>query len=51
MENNCDKCFKKLKDNEEVFETDNGDYICLDCLERANEQAELLYEDKMRGID
>ncbi len=45
MVNNCDKCFKKLKDDDEVFEI-NDEYVCMDCMENANTQAELLCEDR-----
>ena len=41
MTNSCDRCFKKLKDNEEVFEV-NSDYICESCLDDLNNKFELL---------
>ncbi len=42
MVNKCDRCFKEVKDNEEVFETDDGNYICLSCLDDSNNKFELL---------
>ena len=46
----CENCEKEMNDNEEIFEV-NDTYICQSCMENANEQAELLYEDKLRGIE
>lgn len=31
--NNCDKCFKKVKETDNIFEDSNGNYICQDCFE------------------
>ena len=45
--NNCDKCFKEMKDDEEVFEV-NDIYVCMDCLEDLNSKYELL-NDMERG--
>ena len=45
--NNCEKCDKELKENEEVYEM--GDiYVCESCREDLDSRAELLCEDKMR---
>jgi len=42
--NNCDKCFKEMKDTDEVFEISNGDYVCQSCLEDLNNRYEQLKE-------
>jgi len=44
MVNNCDKCFKEMKDTDEVFEV-NDNYVCLDCLDDLNNKYENMRDD------
>ena len=39
----CDSCFKQLNENDNIYEDEKGNYICLDCLERKNEMYYNLY--------
>jgi len=46
----CEKCEKEMTDDKEPYEM--GDlYVCQSCMEDMDSQAELMYEDKFRGIE
>ena len=44
IKKNCDKCFRVMKEDEEIFEV-NDEYICESCLDDRNTQFELLKDE------